>query len=653
MLKSRYILSLIPLVLALLATACSDKELDPTPAAPSAGDAVDRFPGYSLNVVATLDNMGGGDPALADDPEEVTKWENYIDPEKFRVLFFTSQDSFLFESKSRWVKKLNPSSDFSKYQVSVPIHTYGNDYYDGYFREYNWENIRKRLTTDTFKIAILANRPEMDYFPDYKNGGENTPPGWYNNQGPFWGPDNSVATEGAVKENLKTVFDLHHTQFDPIYHNKNAKGSGKGFYAPFMKNPSESHNSGDPSSGDSYAGDSYNLMGSTKAWVLGDIYDTRVTADVTNGQPNKRFFVLPSASDPIPMYGIQKFAPIPNWEEGTPFNLSSDIDDGYVVDEYKKDMQSISLLRSAVRVDLLVPKRYSGGTAYNEPLYVGLAYSNTNSRCEPMDVWNPTNEVWTKEHGTVCEWDRIRAYGPIADGDVGSPQKYQQKLAWFYGAWIDQGWNFNKGKYSEDFGYSYIDSTYVKSLKSTYGDFPRVFNGCIQRNAFVFVDHKGNSRPNTNQNPYWEDDGYWHYVAYVGERNVNDPSTLGSNSTNASGNTIIYWILKVPANSAKSSYTSYAVPITKYFTDLNSTSTPNAGTSLEIQLNSMVNNYANNIASGYSDKTRNPFPLLRNHVYRIKLGQPGSKSASRSVNEKPIDFNPILIEAATHDITCR
>ena len=161
--------------------------------------------GYSINLTVTLDKMGGSTRAanIVNPLEEV---ENYIDPTKFRVLFFstneeTNEDKFLFESRSRWVKKLDSNSSHSEWLVSVPVFTYGNDVYkiNGKTVEWDWERIRTALTTNKFKIAILANRPELDWYPKFDD--VDVPAHWYDNSGPHWTPEDT---------GVKDVFDLHH-----------------------------------------------------------------------------------------------------------------------------------------------------------------------------------------------------------------------------------------------------------------------------------------------------------------------------------------------------------------------------------------------------------------------------------------------------------
>lgn len=111
--------------------------------------------GYSMSLIATLDAGFGGENNL----------ESYINPEKFRVLFFDSNDQFLFESKSRWVKRLPDAGNHSRWFVSVPFFSYGNELNKDY--DWNWKHIKDKLTTYNFKIAILANRPDWDWAPKF------------------------------------------------------------------------------------------------------------------------------------------------------------------------------------------------------------------------------------------------------------------------------------------------------------------------------------------------------------------------------------------------------------------------------------------------------------------------------------------------------
>ena len=94
------------------------------------------YEGDVLTVNFTLDNMGGATTRVIPALDDLDKWENYIDPEKVRVLFFSCEedgengekkDLFLFESKSRWVRQLDSNPERSLWSVSVPMYSNSND----------------------------------------------------------------------------------------------------------------------------------------------------------------------------------------------------------------------------------------------------------------------------------------------------------------------------------------------------------------------------------------------------------------------------------------------------------------------------------------------------------------------------------------------
>lgn len=629
-------------------TACTD-DLPITNDTPNSIENI-FYDGYSLNFVATLDNMGEmATRATAwvnpSTPQDVVDMENYVDPEKFRVLFFEckpkdlnvpndyNHDYFLFESKSRWVKKLDGNEN--RWLVSVPLFTYGNDYYEdkdgNKTLEWDWERIRTALTTNRFKIAILANRPEYDWYPGFEYSGLEKDPRWMDNTGPHWGPNDT---------GVKDVFDLHHCQYDAVYHGKSEE---YGYYDFIMGDYDLDENGG-------VAGtykDQRPQMGATSSWVNWLGGNKHGWDRKTARHPSKDY--------PIPMYGIQEFEPITaeyNWRKGTPFNLSVDIP-GDKLDENHKTKytkKSISLLRSVVKVELLIPTR-ANNVNISKPTYVGLSYVNIYARCEPMDVWTPTDELWEKQHNlkssngkTRCEFDNIINYGPIAlDGASGYDDKlsnttdgisendkfvskrlYQKKLSWLYGIWKEKGWD----KTSPLFGSVNIPD----GSENSRTPYPRIFNPCIQRNSFVLCDEEGDLTNKYN-------DGYYHYVAYVGERNLNDPSQLGNIASEKGGHpTVMYWLFVIGDN-------LYGLPITDYRNSNNPVrqgQIPETGylsKNSEIVKTGFMNgeqsplgtpntHYGNDEKRGYMQRVMKlrgtdtdllPWPLLRNHVYRLTL----------------------------------
>ena len=527
----KYIFLSLAFAVCIGLSSCSDNEITPIPEI-SADDETENN-GDIINITITLDNMGG---SRATDNAELAALENYVNPEKIRVLFFTCEeaagagdydhDYFLFESKSRWIKQLDPASDHSVWSVSVPLYTYGNDADPNY--DWDWDKIREKLTTNKFKIAILANRPEYQYYPDLNNAAFGDY--WYDNSGPHWTKENSVVS-ATDRNMIKDVFDLHHCQFDPIYYNKsydkdnNGNDRGGKAYDFIMGNwtPGTETQEGIPT------------MGATSSWL-----------DYSNGDKVRdprgwdyRKSRLPSKEEPIPMYGIQEYEPLTSWKKGTTVDLS------------RANDNSISLLRSVVKLELLI----TSGFGLNGERDVVIFYGNWFTRCEPMDVWTPTNKIWRDNHGSVnnwtdsdCEWKLIWDQGTIANiNQTNGVTSYKQKLSWQYGLW--------KKKKNWSFG-STIDTYFNNQYGSITGDnidkrFPHIFNPCIQRIQRVYVDKT------------YTDGVYDHYVVYCGERNVNDPSSLVDPSSSGSGNSpVLYWCIITGEKDNEGKYTGYVNSIT-------------------------------------------------------------------------------------------
>ena len=684
--------------------------------------------GYALNFKVTLDPMGGTRATGVDEANPMAELESYIDPEKFRVLFFDREDRFLFESKSRWVKKIVPNehNDHAEWFVSVPLYDYGND--EAY--NWKWEEIRRVLTgedvddadagyTDetkngdvAFKIAILANRPntewnmgingrfskesrgthasvnvdgnglaknietpnstaqKREYYADGNDipGLEITKNGWKLQNGPFW---ELVHTRWGNK--TKTVFDLHHCQYDPIYHGKNyndrggivgtkdendynypndvkekIRENGGGIWERFgpvnLTSGNWTYNGNyfwyenlnvyDFIAGTVQEGEGFDdyigkpTMGATSTWVSWKAEDNDTKLN------SIRTFVPLTQDHPIPMYGIQAFAPIgKDWVKGTPFNLSY-IADGQDKNDY--EFKSISLLRSVVKLELILP-----GDIPENDLNVAMIYPNVYARCEPMDVWTPTDQIWTNDDSHDkkglegdCEWYRIRQYGPISTTNAyanppadkkgkevftGSPAEYKKVMSWFYGAWLEKGW----------------DKLDIRNKDNL--DYPQVFNPCVQRNGQV-------SCAKVNYGPLYKD-GKHHFIVYTGEKNINDPSNITEMGSAGNGNAPItswwirydgheYGIALAPhegiTNLTKSEAT---VKTSAYYCP--TTADP---TSRFRYYEYRVQGYDRikpeepdiNKTEGLDklDKKLMPWPLVRNHVYRIEIGELGGGTRS-------------------------
>lgn len=636
--------------------------------------------GYSINVMLTLDNMGG---TRAETTQRLKTFENYIDPEKCRVLFFDNQDRFLFESKSRWVKQLTAGGEES-WLVSVPMYAYGNDVDE----RWRWQQIRKVMMEEedenkvSFKIAILVNRPSVEVYPDLetedKDGGvrESTN---FDNSGPHWKVEDTrfggTLDASGNNPNCKKIFDLHHTQEDPIYRDKGAPTSGNNkwvntgldhFYGHVMETQQiQVEENG------KITNKTVLTMSSTSSWVdYGNTNDDDSPRTKLDGTTKRRAARTADTNYPIPMYGVQNFGKIENWVDGVPFNLSNFTKGNDASGEYT--YKSIALLRSVVKLELLIPKRFTNGTPLT-PDIVTLMYSNVYARCEPMDVWTPTEELWEKgakhddrSHAEDCEWFTLQKYARMVQGGLTSPESaaqaavqgtlrgypgditggtndsynlnaYRRRLSWFYGVWLEKGWPF-EGVTENNNGTGRSGQEAVKAVLASYNNAepPHIFNPCIQRNNYVIVD---------NENLYtgFSDDGtYYHYVVYTGERNQIDPNYLYRvDAMNNAEPTIVYWNIAING-------IIYAFPITRYEEPQNVARNLNIKDNLTKTYNNtgngtttltMPGNHArispgsNKSAYGnemveygmkYNQAGFNPdllpWPLMRNHHYKITIG---------------------------------
>ena len=699
-------------------------------------DDADEIPemftdGYSLNMVVTLDRMGGTRSGgyTSERGQELEVLESYIDPEKFRVLFFDRQERFLFESKSRWVKKIVPNkeeNDYSEWFVAVPIYAYGNDESE----DWNWDEIRRVLTGEdmqedldnypnpkdpnykynydeevikkvqngelqhAFKIAILANRPnrewnmgingrdgstDMVWPKGHASEGKPSAPlvekGWEIVNGPIW---KSVHTRWGDPDKMKKVFDLHHCQYDPVYDGKNYNDREKRDkksdtdiveHVDYVQGQTPN---GEPRFYTNYKvysfaadvvkpGDGFEdkigqpAMGATSTWVNWDYRDGEDNNNATKGVNNVRYFMPPTEEHPIPMYGMQNFNEIKNWVKGTPFNLSK-----VTSEQTDYEYRTISLLRSVVKLELVLKDK--------EADWVALVYPNIYARCEPMNVWDPTDAIWdestdndphvsgfTPKGEDYCEWYDIRKYGAVTrnsdfewhnpsydDENIikGSIQRYKERMSWFYGVWSELG---PDGKKRWD-KLEQSGPGYRSQDGGELPRFPQIFNSCVQRAGQVLChDQYRAARLPYKLLTFPESDGQ-HYVVYTGERNINDPTNLMSMGTYTKGApTICFWQVKV-----KGANTRYNIAFAykegqgnykSYITDTGEnpgSSTLGAGTDPRPAPNgnNQPNSYEQAVQFGQGSM---PWPLLRNHVYKIKVT---NVSATRSDGDGGLSIEP-------------
>lgn len=614
--------------------------------------------GFSISFNMSLESMGGENTRTSN--AELMDIDNFVDLEKVRVLFFVcakdvsdketsvadtahikyyssagnpndkpymagKNDHFLFESKSRWVSILqDDESTTASWQVTAPVFTYGNN------DEYRWEDIRYALTHYPFKVVVLANRPDYVNFGNFdsKFSGEvhfNT------GRGPTWGPNDTwipkerrTTADNAVNWDEKPIInDLHHCQWDVVYASKNSgdKSSsnipygGAGVYNFIMENPKPNDRDPVPQPDPNNLDDpihKQNRMGAFSNWTRKE--------DFGKGKEENAYFLPDKSSQAIPMYGVQVFDPIPDWREGTPFNIS-ERNHGQSGELIRKN---IFLLRSLVKLELKIPKQMEQNgrmvpITITEPY---IRYSNVMARCEPLDVATPTERLWHEEDWTssdYCEWKNIYDYGPIINGDLGqgNVETLDARLYWFYGAWRDW-WHFNYNK-----GIQYgVNPENGELFKGKGAPYPRIFNPVVQRNDEVRLDLC-----------LIDDEDFWYYVIYTGERNINDPTQFGqTDSFNAENAKAVYF--RFIANG-----TTYIVP-TANFTGTNLASTfhfTDGSENSNVSTAGSAKSYFSQMAKKTNPETEDwNWPFLRNHVYTFTVRSFGSFSDSGGIDVKVV-----------------
>ena len=210
-----------------------------------------------------------------------------------------------------------------------------------------------------------------------------------------------------------------------------------------------------------------------------------------------RIGIEPSEENPIPMYGVQNFTKLGNdWEEGTTFDISAA--------RGQEDVKPISLIRSLAKVEVYLPQKAK---------HIYMRSMNRTSRCEPIDVQTPTNDLWSQNHKNgECEWFNIQAYDPGLKyyGEDSPPSKekgelseYKNWLSWFYGSWQEWEWDFSKKNVTVPASYN-------------TPKYPHLFYPDINRSDFCHLIYVG----------YVAGKGH-KYILYMPEKNISDPNYVG------------------------------------------------------------------------------------------------------------------------------
>ena len=366
----------------------------------------------------------------------------------------------------------------------------------------------------------------------------------------------------------------------------------------------------------------------TEALYTVDIYDKPVTGYIysSSGTPvvydieytqdqyiylTDREGILPSSDHPIPMYGVQKFNKLDGWwDEGSSFDLTTG---GHDATGKVYNAKTISLLRAVAKIEVLIPK------SLGVPKHVYMHSLNASVRCEPMDVATPTNELW-KDHNNGCEWKLVQKHGTFLEEGKTSYETndYKKKLAWYYGNWLEWGWDFNGLQWKPDYD---------------NGPFPRVFNPYISRaDCAAFID----------VTDYYNDQ-FYHYLFYMGENTID-----ASSAYNGAGGSAMIPHIEIRFDERYASTCKVAVN-----TDLNLMDKDcyhiyftEGGIASGARDTNGVSKIANgNYETQYETKTeylKEHWPIMRNHIYRFTLVDNGSNNMSGLVvdaQNRSVDFD--------------
>lgn len=330
-----------------------------------------------------------------------------------------------------------------------------------------------------------------------------------------------------------------------------------------------------------------------------------------------RIGIEPSEENPIPMYGVQNFSKLgDSWEEGTTFDISAA--------RGQEDVKPISLIRSLAKVEVYLPQKAK---------HIYMRSMNRTSRCEPIDVQTPTNELWHQNHSQEnsqekCEWFDIQSYdhGLEYYGDTppssnsAELEEYTNWLSWFYGSW-EGWWNFN----------SHNISGGTVTIPSN-PNYPHLFYPDINRSDFCHLIYVG----------YVAGKGH-KYILYMPEKNISDPNYVGFKKSIPKVAHIEYRYDNNTDNLEDNECRRI------YFTNYTYTSDTSLG-----PINTFIKNVSkdgyeiyernqviqNNVGE-QEDHLRLHWPIMRNHIYEFIVnssghGEPTIRAKVKDWNERDI-----------------
>ncbi|MCH5245222.1 MAG: hypothetical protein J1E84_02070 [Muribaculaceae bacterium] len=156
----RYILSAITAGFAsiLLLTGCVD---EPFVDSTSDRDVFEDGPALVFNIeLPSYSGNAGSTGGSSFDFDHGEEWENYVDPERMRVLFFDLDGNYLFETDRRHIRVISKDNKWTgtttTYRVTMPL----NDFFKEKDRvEGQLEAIKAAILDDGFKVVTLVNWP--------------------------------------------------------------------------------------------------------------------------------------------------------------------------------------------------------------------------------------------------------------------------------------------------------------------------------------------------------------------------------------------------------------------------------------------------------------------------------------------------------------
>ncbi|MCH5223234.1 MAG: hypothetical protein J1E82_04270 [Muribaculaceae bacterium] len=358
--------------------------------------------------------------------------------------------------------------------------------------------------------------------------------------------------------------------------------------------------------------------------------------------------VVPGPKQGIPMYGVQEFDKIPDWQRGTTINISDPDENGQT--------RNVNLVRALAKVEFYIKKEFG------EPKHVYMRNMNRAARCEPMDVHSTTDDYWVQDHSNKdCEWFKIIEHGPAYQSD------YTSWLSWFYTSWKQPGTAINKDndkdhgtywKTGNGYIWDYVKGYYVpdgiqggwpKGSFEYSENSPHYFNPYLYPSEFCrFLQA---DEDNVNGTPYYK------FVLYLPEKNIDDPSTVGNSSSTPRVPHIEYRFAprQITEDEIEGAVTDYYN--TEYNLDDNDCFRvyfTNYGFSEDTSLKGTVVNeelkkglWGQSTYDDYeksSDRLKKHWPIMRNHKYKFYVGGQGPENPEIWIEVSDWNHRKVVLE---------